>query len=166
MADLALRALHPAFDDVGRIGVAAFQPLAQFVERGRQDKDPDDILSGALVELLCPLPVDIEQHVLPLRQTLLDRCSGRGIAVAEYRGIFQEAVIGDHFFKFVATDEIIVFAMFLAGSLCARGDGDGHRDLLVGFQQHAGERRLAGPRRRGKHEQQAAPVQFTMVIVD
>ena len=73
MADLAGSALHPALDNLGRIGVAAFQPFAQFIEGRRQDEDADNILSGALIQLLGPLPVDIEQYILSVRQTLVNR---------------------------------------------------------------------------------------------
>src|SRR5438552_1025559 len=75
--------LGPMAHFIGRLGHAArhlflavlgsgAQTTLEFAGRWRQDEDADQIFGRPLSELLGPLPIDVEEHIVPRGQRRLD----------------------------------------------------------------------------------------------
>ena len=63
VADLARRTLHPVGDDFVMVGRSLAQAPLELGHRRRQDEDPHQVLAHRRMELLGPLPVDVEQDI-------------------------------------------------------------------------------------------------------
>ena len=159
VADFGAGAVHSGSDDFGAIGPAAGQTALQFLQAGRQNKHPDDVLLILLVKLLGALPVDIEQIVLPLLQPGADLGLGGAIGMAENRGPFVEFVGFDHPVKLGLGDEVVVDSVDLARTHWPGGNGYRKGDLRIAIKQHPADRGLARARGRGQDEHQSAALQ-------
>jgi hypothetical protein len=73
-----------------------------------------DVAAGLLVQLLCALPVDVEQHVAARAEDLAHRRLWRAVAVAEDVRPFQELAVADHVLEPGEVDEMIVDAFHFA----------------------------------------------------
>ena len=105
-----------------------------------------------------PLHVDLEQHVDPGGEPLLDRAPGGALQLAEHLEPLQEAIGVAHLTKPSGRDEVVVDPVHLGRA--PRPSRVGHRrpqgrDPL---QQLLGDGALADARRAGEHEQHDSPV--------
>ena len=84
--------------------------------RRRQDEDADEIRRRiGLLELLRPLPVDVEQDVTaPVPALPRSGPRGRAVAIAEHPRPFEQRVIGDERIETGVVDEVIVAPLDLA----------------------------------------------------
>ena len=135
---------HALLHDLFRVLRAAAQAPFKLFARWRQNEHLDDILARDLIELLGALPVNIEKNVLTLTKRRLDERARRAIVIAEDIRPFEELARIAHAEEFFLADEVIVLPVRFArpARSCRRGDRE--NDVLVGFQQALGERRLAG----------------------
>src|SRR5260370_751748 len=130
----------------------ALEPGAQCAHRRRQDENADDVAAEPLAHLTGALPVDVEQHVAPLRQHLFDRLARRAIEVAVNLRPFEQIAAFLHPVEFALVDEAVMNAVDLGRA--PRAGGHRHRERQIErlvLPQHAGQRRLAGARRRTQH---------------
>ena len=157
MADLARRPLHAIGDHLLRIGVASAQAPLELGHRRRQDENPHQILTHRRVELLGPLPVDVEQDIAASSQCILHRRLRGTVKIAEHRCPFDELARGDQSVELGPVDEMIIGAFGFAGALRARrGDTDivisrsassSMREMVVLPAPDGEERTIRSPRR-------------------
>ena len=113
------------------------KPFFQVGGRRRQDEHTDDIGSRLFPQLLCALPVDVEQHVLPRRQGGFDGRARRAVAMVEYSGPFKQFVPLCHLFEFGFVDKQIIATLDFAGTHRPRGHGYRHRQAGRPLHQEA-----------------------------
>ena len=89
----------------------------------------DDIGAEALAHLLRALPIDVEQHVAPLREHGLDGRARRAVAVAMDLRPFQQFPGQPHRVEFASADEMIMDAVSFARSARPRRHRDGEREV-------------------------------------
>ena len=130
------RRLH-FFQLPGRQCRAPRAALAQLFERGRLDEHADDIARQSRAQLAEALPVNVEQNVLPLSQSGLDRAARRAVGTAEHLRIFEKFVRRHHGVERVLLNEMIVLTIHLAGARRAGGDADREMEFRVRRQQSA-----------------------------
>ena len=157
MAEFVGGARHTAGDDLVAILGPGMQPAPELFDRGRENEDADDVVTGVLHQLLSALPVDVEQHVAARRERGLDLCLGCSVVVAEDHRMLEKRVREDHLGKPRLIDEHVVTAIDLARPRRPRGDRDRHLEIVLALEEPARERRLAGARGRGQDQHQAAP---------
>ena len=98
--ELPSRDLHPAADGLFVFCAAVPQPALEFFHRGNGDEDRYQV--GPVVhDLLRPLHLDLQQHVLALGQPLFDGFLRRAIIMAIILGIFEQGIGGDHLLEFI-----------------------------------------------------------------
>ena len=154
MAHLVGRPRHAFGDDFVTVLGAGAKPALELGGRGRKDEDTDEIVAGVLGELLGALPVYVEQRILARRQCLLHRGAQGAVVVAENLGIFEKFLAVDHQVELGEIDEVVVLAGDLSGTLGAGRGRHRHRQVDLPLEKTAGNRRLARPRWRGKHQHQ------------
>src|SRR5439155_25132826 len=99
------------------------------------------------------LDVDLQEHGLPGGQGLLDRLLRRPVAVAVDGRLLEEAPRGDQRIEVFFGKEVVVAAVPFASAGPASGRGD-RRNEVGTVRKHApSDRRLAGPRGTGDHEE-------------
>ncbi len=165
VADFVRRTVHAGLDHLGRIGRAAFEPLAQLGHRGRQDEHAHDIAAGELVKLLRALPVDVEQDVAALLEHVPDLRLGRAVAMAEDMRPFEEFVVRDHRAEGFEIDEVIIDAVHFAGAHRSRRVGNRDDQLGLVLAKLARDRGFASARGRGKNEEHTAAFEAVRIGV-
>ena len=163
MADLVRGPRHPRVDDVHRIRRALDQPVTQFGHRRRQDEDTNDVAAGNLVQLLCTLPVDIEQHVLPVGEHRIDWRVRGTVSVTEDMRPFEKLMLRRHPAEFLKIDEVIVLPIDLAGADRPRRRGYRDAQFGLGGQELARDGGLTRARWRGQDEQHATALQVVEI---
>ncbi len=91
------------------------------MSRGGEYEDAYEIFGGEFEELLCALPVNVEDDVLSVGQGLFYRGAGGAVVIVEDFGVFQHFVVVDHFAEFVGVCEDVVFAADFSGAALACG---------------------------------------------
>ncbi|MNP58107.1 hypothetical protein D3C76_1529910 [compost metagenome] len=98
----------------------ATQAAAKLFLRRRQNKDAAR-LGHFGTDLLCALPVDIQEDVNAGRQYLLDGRAGRAVIVAEHFCVLKKCILLNHPAEFVFGDEKVVLAVIFTRAAIARG---------------------------------------------
>jgi 16S rRNA (adenine1518-N6/adenine1519-N6)-dimethyltransferase len=152
VAQLGLGGAQTADDGGIVVFGAPLQAAAHLVDRRRQHEDAHDILGHGGGKLPGALHVDVEQHVLALRQRLHHRIARRAVEIAMHLGPFEQLAAIAHEGEFRHALEEIMRAVDLTLPARPRRHRHGHGDVLLAFEEVAAERGLAGPRGRGNHQ--------------
>src|SRR5262249_27846785 len=118
------------------------------------NEDADEIGPGMLLKLLRPLPINVEQHVLPRMQCSLDRRAGRAVVVAKHLGPLEQFLAVTPEVELRLVDKMIVDAGNFTGTPGPGGHRHGHLQTRLATAQHARKRRLACAGGRGQHQHQ------------
>ena len=138
--------LHPATHHVFRILGAREQSTLQFFQGWRKDEYTGDVLAGGFLQLLRPLPVDIEEDVPALGQRLPHGRRRRSVAMAEDGGVLEKVSVGYHPVEPSIIDEKVVRALGFSRPRVPRRRRYRHDDGAVGLHEHTRQCRLARPR--------------------
>jgi hypothetical protein len=111
---------------------------------------------AASPELLGALPVDVEEHVAPFAQGCLDGAPRRAIGVAVDRGVLEQFARLDHGAELLVGDEMVVVPIHLRRPPRPRRHRDRHGEFRLLAHHRPRDRGLAGARRRGHDQHQAA----------
>ena len=93
-----------------------------------------------------PLSLDLEYHVSPRLQGLLDRFERSTVIVAPILRPLQEASFLDTAEEFVARQKMVLNPVGLIGPLCPSGGGDGHNKIGKFSNQTPNECAFTSPR--------------------
>src|SRR5690606_33654561 len=115
VADFGAGAVHAVADDFLAVGAARAQALLERLDTRRQQEYAHDVALRALIELLGPLPVDVEQEVVAALELLADLRLRGAVAMAEDLGPLEERVFLDHPVESRAVGEMVVVPVDLAG---------------------------------------------------
>src|SRR5690606_20341087 len=124
VADLGAGAGHAALDHLAAVGRAGAKARFQFLDAWRQEEYAHDVGLHPLVKLLGPLPVDVEQDVLPFLEARLDLRLGRSVMVPEDFSPLEELAVVDHADERRLVDEAVIVAVDFARPYRPRGDRD------------------------------------------
>ncbi|MNT51023.1 hypothetical protein D3C72_1879690 [compost metagenome] len=111
---------HPFCDNVFAILTTSTQAAVELILRWRQNENASG-LRHLRTNLLCTLPVDIQEHIHAGCQNLLNGFTGCPVVVTEYFSVFKERISANHRSKFVVINKEIVFTVCLARTRCSRG---------------------------------------------
>src|SRR4051812_7896395 len=131
MRHLAAGLGHAGADHLVVVLSARMQAPLQLRNRRRQHKNADQILRKLLVQLLSPLPVDVEQHVAALLQRLLHGLARCAVEIAEHLSKFQQLTGASELVEALAVDEMIMSAIDFAAPLGTRGNRDRKLDTAL-----------------------------------
>ena len=122
---------------IARIRPRLNRALAEHPRFAAIGEHAHEVIFHHLRQLLGALPINIEQHILARLQGLLHRLSGCSVKIAENFGIFQKLTRIAQLDELLLGDEVIIAPVLLTRPLGAGGDGDGHADGGISFQQLA-----------------------------
>ncbi|MNT69716.1 hypothetical protein D3C72_2080500 [compost metagenome] len=111
---------HTFCDNFFAILAAATQATVKLIFRRRQNKNAPR-LRHLRTNLLCALPVDIQEHIDAGCQDLLDGFTGCPVEISEYFSVFKERVSANHRSEFIVIYKEIVFAVYFTRTRCPRG---------------------------------------------
>ena len=152
MRDFLARIDQTARNRLGLVQRACAQASFEFGARRRQDENTDRIGAHTIgpaaigqlgTDLLRALPVDLQQHVAPLRQKRLDRRTRSTLQIAVHVRVFVEHIGRSHVLEHVARDEVVMPAIDLARPWQTRGVRHRQTDARLALQQRMHKAGLA-----------------------
>lgn len=128
------------------------QPLLQLLlTRRRHEHIPR--LNVALLELLHPFHLNVQDHDLPFRGLVPHRLLARAVPVATELRVLDEAVLGNQPLKVVAGHKVVVHAVRLARARLARRVADGQGEGVgVALAEEVEEGAFADARGAGNND--------------
>ena len=121
-ADLVPAFAHPFFDDLVTVLPATDKTSVQFGDRRRQQEDRQRVLAqNRVADLLCALPINVEQHVTAVIYRRLYRALGRAVEIAENMRVFQHLAIGHLRLEVWFGHEMVMLAIHFARTCRPRG---------------------------------------------
>jgi hypothetical protein len=105
---------HPVRDLVG-IVASGTQAAFEALHRRRKDEDADNIAWQLDLQAPMALPVENQDHVLPVRNSLNDRRSRCAISALEDLSGFQHLAGGCQELEFIGRREVVALAVHLTG---------------------------------------------------
>lgn len=142
------RLLDAVEDDLGFVGTASFEPLAQYVDRRRLDEDEQGAVAIYFLHVDGSLHVDVEHHVLAVFQTLLDfAAQGAVIFVVVDFFKLEEGSLNDFLPELVEGEEVVLSSVLLLTAGLAAGGTDGEVKVLDTFHEAVDDGRLASAAR-------------------
>ena len=132
------------------------EPGPQRLDRRWKDEDGHR-LGERLAHLPRALPVDVEDHVPPLREPRLERAPRGSVVPVEDPGVFEEFAGVHHRLELAPADEVVVDAVPPRRGAEAAWYARRRARRAVGIDQRAREARLPGPRGRAQHQHPRLP---------
>ena len=133
------------------VGAPAHQAVLQ-LRPGRRSQENTHGVRPLGVDLLRTLHVDLQHYIPALSQGLIHGDPGCAVKIPGITRMLQQLVPLHHLQKRVVTDEVIVYAVHLAGA--GRPGSSGNRQEHVRVVLHSAfeHRTLSGPGRAGKNK--------------
>src|SRR5437762_4439701 len=147
---------HARGDGGGAVLGAGAQARFERGHVGRQDKHGHEIARHGFGELLGSLPIDVGDDVAAGGDRLVDRAARRAVAMTKDGGMLEELAGLDHRIEARLVDKAVIGAVGLAGAGGARRHRHRQGQVRVALDKAMRDRRLAGTRGRGQHQQKTA----------
>ena len=157
LLELAAGGLDPAADLARALGRPLAQPALELRHGGRHE-DRHGAVDAAL-DPERPLGLELEEGRLAGCPEPVDLGEERSVPVPHVVDPFEELPRLDPAVELVAGQEVVMHAVFLAGSLRAGGRRDGDGQLRVAGRHARDQRSLAGPGGSG-HDEDGLPGGF------
>ena len=114
----------------GAVGAAACQAFFKCLPGRRRDENAHNV-RALMNDLQRTLYLNIEDHVPSLFHGLVDKSFRCAIEVADILGILQKGVLRDHLAELIDVGKMIMDAVHLAGTRCARRGGNGEIKIVA-----------------------------------